>query len=84
MILQASECLPNLATAKTPDPVLGLPHLAVHTRDVALYQPFRLALGMPNQIIGLQTLMWRLMVRQVQSEIVDPVSGWILMNFGPC
>jgi hypothetical protein len=56
----------------------------VHTRDVALYQPFRIALGTPNQIIGLQTLMWRLMVRQVQSEIVDAVSDWILMEVGTC
>ncbi|KAH9947154.1 hypothetical protein B0H21DRAFT_856627 [Amylocystis lapponica] len=46
--------------------VLGIPHPAVATRDVALYQPFRTALKTPNQVIGLQTLMWHLMRRRVQ------------------
>ncbi|EMD41973.1 hypothetical protein CERSUDRAFT_102358 [Gelatoporia subvermispora B] len=46
--------------------VLGIPHPAVATRDVALYQPFRNALRTPNQVIGLQTLMWHLMRRRIQ------------------
>ncbi|GBE77778.1 ribonuclease H-like protein [Sparassis crispa] len=32
--------------------VLGIPHPAVATRDVALYQPFRNALRSPNQVDG--------------------------------
>ncbi|KAI0375266.1 hypothetical protein BV20DRAFT_960367 [Pilatotrama ljubarskyi] len=50
--------------------VLGIPHPAVATRDVALYQPFRNALRSPNQVIGLQTLMWHLMRRRVQETHV--------------
>ncbi|KAL6310134.1 ribonuclease H-like domain-containing protein [Sparassis latifolia] len=46
--------------------VLGIPHPAVATRDVALYQPFRNALRSPNQVVGLQTLMWHLMRRRCQ------------------
>jgi len=48
--------------------VLGIPHAAVNTRDVALYQPFRNALRSPNQAVGLQTLMWHLMRRRIQEE----------------
>ncbi|OBZ78685.1 RNA exonuclease 4 [Grifola frondosa] len=48
--------------------VLGIPHPAVATRDVALYQPFRNALKSTNQVIGLQTLMWHLMRRRVQDD----------------
>ncbi|THH33563.1 hypothetical protein EUX98_g672 [Antrodiella citrinella] len=48
--------------------VLGIPHPAVATRDVALYQPFRNALRSPNQVVGLQTLMWRLMNRRAQDD----------------
>src|SRR5882757_238967 len=53
--------------------VLGLPHPAVNTRDVALYRPFRTTLRSSN-IVGLQTLMWHFMNRQVQKERVVPVS----------
>lgn len=57
--------------------VVGLPHRAVATRDVALYRPFRETLRM-NQMIGLPTLMWHFMNREVQKERVDPVSSCIL------
>ncbi|KAH9846842.1 ribonuclease H-like domain-containing protein [Lenzites betulinus] len=51
--------------------VLGIPHPAVATRDVALYQPFRIALRFsPNSVIGLPTLMWQLMRRKVQEPHV--------------
>ncbi|KAF8168190.1 hypothetical protein B0H34DRAFT_684529 [Crassisporium funariophilum] len=55
--------------------VLGLPHPAVDTRDVALYQPFRSALRTPNQIIGLQTLAWQLMSRRCQEGQIHPVEN---------
>lgn len=57
-------------------PVLGIPHPAVATRDVALYQPFRNALRSPNQVIGLQTLMWHLMCRRCQDGQLHPVSSY--------
>ena len=56
--------------------VLGLPHLAVATRDVALYRPFRKTLR-SSHVIGLQTLMWHFMKREVQKQHVVPVSGHI-------
>ncbi|KAF7347898.1 hypothetical protein MVEN_01547700 [Mycena venus] len=52
--------------------VLGIPHPAVGTRDVALYQPFRNALRSPHQIVGLQTLCWQLMRRRCQEGLIDP------------
>ena len=55
--------------------VLGIPHPAVATRDVALYVPFRNSLSSPNQIIGLQTLMWHLMSRRIQDQQQNPVSA---------
>ncbi|PPQ70501.1 hypothetical protein CVT26_014008 [Gymnopilus dilepis] len=55
--------------------VLGLPHPAVDTRDVALYQPFRNALRSPHQIIGLQTLAWQLMSRRCQEGQLNPVEN---------
>ncbi|KAF9244623.1 ribonuclease H-like domain-containing protein [Melanogaster broomeanus] len=55
--------------------VLGIPHPAVTTRDVALYQPFRNALRSPNQVIGLQTLMWHLMGRRCQDGHIHPVEN---------
>lgn len=58
-------------TEVTVHTVLGIPHPAIATRDVALYQPFRNDL--PNQSIGLQTLMWQLMRRRVQERTVDAV-----------
>lgn len=58
--------------------VLGIPHLAVATRDVALYLPFRNALRSPNQVIGLQTLMWHLMCRRCQDGHIHPVRAFII------
>lgn len=55
--------------------VLGIPHPAVNTRDVALYQPFRNALRSPNQVIGLQTLTWHLMRRRCQDGQLDPLEN---------
>lgn len=53
--------------------VLGLQHLAVATRDVALYMPFRITLS-TDRVIGLQTLMWHFMARQIQRQaIISPV-----------
>ncbi|KAJ6519741.1 hypothetical protein C8R45DRAFT_1048536 [Mycena sanguinolenta] len=52
--------------------VLGIPHPASATRDVALYQPFRNALRSPHQVIGLQTLCWQLMRRRCQEGLIDP------------
>ena len=63
-----------------PHLVLGLPHPAVATRDVALYRPFRNTLRSPNHVIGLQTLMWHFMNRQVQKDHVVPVSYILLSN----
>ncbi|KAI0703565.1 hypothetical protein BC835DRAFT_1404068 [Cytidiella melzeri] len=54
--------------------VLGVPHPGVATRDVALYRPFRTALQ-SNQVIGLPTLMWRLMRRRVQEGTLDSVEN---------
>ncbi|RDB29269.1 RNA exonuclease 4 [Hypsizygus marmoreus] len=55
--------------------VLGIPHPAVYTRDVALYQPFRNALRSPHQVIGLQTLAWQLMCRRCQEGQHHPVEN---------
>ena len=52
--------------------VLGIPHPAVNTRDVALYRPFRNALQ-TSSLVGLPTLMWRLMGRRVQEGAHDSV-----------
>ena len=50
--------------------MLGIPHPAVNTRDVALYQPFRNALQ-STQLVGLATLTWRLMCRRIQDTGVQ-------------
>ncbi|KZT05850.1 ribonuclease H-like protein [Laetiporus sulphureus 93-53] len=55
--------------------VLGIPHPAVATRDVALYQPFRNSLRTPNQVVGLQTLMWHLMRRRIQEGKIDALEN---------
>ncbi|KAL5535483.1 hypothetical protein ACEPAF_3577 [Sanghuangporus sanghuang] len=55
--------------------VLGIPHPAVATRDVALYMPFRNALQSPNQVVGLQTLVWHLMRRRIQYGKLDSVEN---------
>lgn len=44
------------------------------TRDVALFMPFRVALGKPKQMVGLPTLMHHLMRRQIQMGRLDSVS----------
>lgn len=43
------------------------------TRDVALFMPFRAALGKPKQMLGLPTLMHHLMRRQIQMARLDSV-----------
>jgi RNA exonuclease 4 len=53
--------------------VLGIPHPAVNTRDVALYQPFRNALRQPNQLVRLPTLTFHLMGRRCQEGQQNPV-----------
>lgn len=53
--------------------VLGIPHPAVNTRDVALYQPFRNALKLPNQLVRLPTLTFHLMGRRCQEGQQNPV-----------
>lgn len=55
------------------DLVLGVPHPAVNTRDVALYQPFRNALRTPNQLVRLPTLTFHLMGRRCQEGQQNPV-----------
>ncbi|KAJ3721484.1 ribonuclease H-like domain-containing protein [Lentinula raphanica] len=55
--------------------VLGIPHPAVDTRDVALYQPFRNALRSPNHIVGLRTLSWQLMCRRCQESEQNPLEN---------
>ncbi|KAG7099131.1 hypothetical protein E1B28_001003 [Marasmius oreades] len=55
--------------------VLGIPHPAVDTRDIALYQPFRNALRSPNHIIGLPTLSWQLMRRRCQDSEQNPLEN---------
>ncbi|KDQ20682.1 hypothetical protein BOTBODRAFT_100412 [Botryobasidium botryosum FD-172 SS1] len=55
--------------------VLGITHPASDTRDVALFLPFRQAIRMPNQVIGLQTLVWTLMRRVIQEEHQDSVEN---------
>jgi hypothetical protein len=63
--------------------VLGIPHAAVNTRDVALYQPFRNALKLPGQLVRLPTLTFHLMGRRCQEGQQNPVrfcmhfdAGW--------
>ncbi|KAJ1310232.1 hypothetical protein OPQ81_006974 [Rhizoctonia solani] len=55
--------------------VLGVSHPACDTRDVGLYLPFRNALKTPNQVIGLQTLVWQLMRRKIQEHHHNPVEN---------
>ncbi|KAJ7599446.1 hypothetical protein C8J56DRAFT_769232 [Mycena floridula] len=55
--------------------VLGIAHPAVDTRDVGLYQPFRNALHSPRQVVGLQTLAWQLMRRQIQQQESNPLEN---------
>ncbi|KAI9445119.1 hypothetical protein H4582DRAFT_1805328 [Lactarius indigo] len=55
--------------------VLGIPHPAVNTRDVALYQPFRNALRSPNQLVRLPTLTFHLMGRRCQEGQQNPLEN---------
>jgi RNA exonuclease 4 len=55
------------------DLVLGIPHPAVNTRDVGLYQPFRNALRSPSQLVRLPTLTFHLMGRRCQEGQQNPV-----------
>lgn len=55
--------------------VLGIPHAAVNTRDVALYQPFRNALKSPGQLVRLPTLTFHLMGRRCQEGQQNPLEN---------
>ncbi|KAI0284968.1 hypothetical protein BGY98DRAFT_946467 [Russula aff. rugulosa BPL654] len=55
--------------------VLGIPHPAVNTRDVALYQPFRNALKLPNQSVCLPTLTFHFMGRRGQEGQQNPLEN---------
>ncbi|KAF8588499.1 hypothetical protein K439DRAFT_638068 [Ramaria rubella] len=55
--------------------VLGITHPAAMTRDVALFMPFRAALGKPKQIFGLPTLVYHLMRRQIQMGRLDSLEN---------
>ncbi|KZT44550.1 hypothetical protein SISSUDRAFT_1068416 [Sistotremastrum suecicum HHB10207 ss-3] len=46
--------------------VLGIPHPAVDTRDLALYLPFRTHIKSNAPVIGLQTLVWNFLERKIQ------------------
>jgi RNA exonuclease 4 len=59
--------------------VLGIPHPAVNTRDVALYQPFRNALKLPGQLVRLPTLTFHLMGRRCQEGQQNPVRLYNLL-----
>ncbi|KAI0313186.1 hypothetical protein OF83DRAFT_1065920 [Amylostereum chailletii] len=54
--------------------VLGIPHPAVNTRDVALYQPFHDALS-SECLVGLQTLIWKFMRRCCQQGMIHPLEN---------
>jgi len=55
--------------------VLGIPHPAVNTRDVGLYQPFRNALRSSNQLVRLPTLTFHLMGRKCQEGQQNPMEN---------
>ncbi|KAG9126911.1 hypothetical protein FRC07_001417 [Ceratobasidium sp. 392] len=50
-------------------------HQTINTRDAALYIPFREAMGQPNQVPGLTTLVWKLMERRIQSGYINSVEN---------
>ncbi|EJD55457.1 hypothetical protein AURDEDRAFT_155696 [Auricularia subglabra TFB-10046 SS5] len=69
--------------------VLNISHLAIDTRDCALFLPFRTSLGaQADEILPLATLVWRLMRRRItagyQHPVSSPFSSWrsALMIFG--
>ncbi|EJU01192.1 hypothetical protein DACRYDRAFT_53439, partial [Dacryopinax primogenitus] len=51
--------------------ILGIRHPAKDTRDVGLYLPFRAALGQPNNVLGLPTLVWHFMRRRIAMRVHD-------------
>ncbi|KZW02042.1 hypothetical protein EXIGLDRAFT_594283, partial [Exidia glandulosa HHB12029] len=54
--------------------MLNISHRAIDTRDVALFLPFRTALGAPaDEIIPLQTLVWRLMRHRINAGYQHPL-----------
>jgi hypothetical protein len=63
--------------------VLGIPHPAVNTRDVALYQPFRNALKLPNQSVRLPTLTFHFMGRRGQEGQQNPVRLLYILRLRP-
>jgi len=54
--------------------VLGIPHPAAATRDVALYQPSRTGLK-SKTLIRLPTFMWHFMRRKCQQDTLCPVEN---------
>lgn len=54
--------------------VLGLAHPNSQIRDVALFIPFRNALGSLDQIVRLPTMVWTLMGRRIGEYTHHPVS----------
>ncbi|KZT53047.1 hypothetical protein CALCODRAFT_422589, partial [Calocera cornea HHB12733] len=51
--------------------ILGIRHPARDTRDIGLYLPFRAALGQPNALLGLATLVWHFMRRRIAMRVQD-------------
>lgn len=70
------EAVATGSNSRFPYSVLGIPHPAVNTRDVALYQPFRNALRSPNQLVRLSTLTFHLMGRRCQESQQNPVRSY--------
>ncbi|KAF9505814.1 hypothetical protein BS47DRAFT_492039 [Hydnum rufescens UP504] len=54
---------------------LGIAHPASDTRDNALFLPFRAALSTMNSVVGLETLMYRLMRRLISTEHVNSLEN---------
>lgn len=67
------ETIATASNRRFADLVLGIPHPAVNTRDVGLYQPFRNALRSSNQLVRLPTLTFHLMGRRCQEGQQNPV-----------
>jgi len=61
--------------------MLGIPHPAVNTRDVALYQPFRNALKLLKQLVRLPTLTFHLMGRRCRESQQNPLEN--ARGYGP-
>ncbi|CAE6530216.1 unnamed protein product [Rhizoctonia solani] len=54
--------------------VLGISHLAINTRDVGLYLPFRATLKVQSTP-GLSTLVWTFMMRHIECTLPDPAEN---------